>query len=689
MPSATVPSATVPAPTETAATVTADTRLVAGQPVIPAIVGAAPTGPASVDLPDGTGSVAGPTGFAAGDHGPLSAAQRRLWVLEQLNPGSVEYLVPLVLRLRGPLDPAALSAALGDLVARHDALRARYETRDDEPVMVVDPAGTVALAVEPTTEQDLAAVLDAEAQRGFDLATGPVWRARLLRPADDEHVLALHLHHIACDGWSASVLSTELGALYQARVTGIPAALPAASSYLAHARHEAATLADGGAPTALEWWRATLSGLPALDLPTDRPRTAPRDPAGRRTRFTVAAATAQAVTAAARRWRVTPFVVLLAGYAVLLARYSGQSDFAVGTPVSGRTRRDIEDTVGLFVNTLAVRCDLTGAPTFAELVARIRESTLGSMEHQDVPFDHVVRAVAPERDLTRPPLASALFVLEEDGGGVAAQLGSLTVEEQVVSPNAVKAEVSLGLRAGPDGRLYGAVDYATALFDQDTAGDFAQAYTRLLTAALAAPDRDVHDLDLLSEAAQAALAEVNATDAPLDPRPLHELVLAQADRTPDATAVVAPDGERSYRELVDRASAWSARLAATGVRRGDVVGICLHRQADLVTTMLGVLLAGAAYLPLDPEDPPARLAELAGAAGARAVVTDAEHAASFAALPILDVAAADPADPAATDYQTALTGAPPTRPPPSRRRCPAGTWPTCCTRPAPPAGRRR
>ena len=587
--------------------------------------------------------------------GPLSAAQRRLWVLDRLNPGSVEYLVPLVLRLGGPLEVPALTRALRDLAARHDVLRSRYPDADGEPVMVVDepdPArpGFAALDVEDVDEAALREALDEEARQGFDLAAGPVWRVRLFRLSDDDHLLAVHLHHIVCDGWSTAVLCGELGALYRAHTAGTRPRLPATQGYLAHARREADRLSGEPAAAALRWWREALTGLAPLELPVDRPRTAPRDAAGRRMPFTLPSATAREVGETARRHRTTPFVVLLAAYAVLLARLSGQDDLAIGTPVSGRTRPDVEDTVGLFVNTLALRCDLGGTPCFTELVARVRQSTLDAIDHQEVPFDHVVHAVVPDRDLSRPPLVCALFVLEEPGGGVAERLGGLSVEEHIVAPKAVKAELSLGLRPGPDGALYGALDYATALFDDDTARAFADGYVRLLTAALAAPERDVFDLDLLSREDYAVLVHGwNDTTTPVDPRTLHEMVLAQAGRTPDAMAVIAGDGELTYRELARRSRAAAARLARAGVGRGDVVAVCLHRRADLIGAMLGILVAGAAYLPLDPEDPPARIEDLATTARVRAVVTDRERASVFTGIPVVDL----------TDRTV----------PPTRRRC--------------------
>ncbi|MFG1780501.1 amino acid adenylation domain-containing protein [Micromonospora sp. NPDC049048] len=565
---------------------------------------------------------------------PLSSAQRRMWFLDQLAPGGVDYLVPLVLRLRGVLDVEALRVALTGLAARHDILRTRYELRDGEPVQVIDPPAPVDLPVVTTDEAGLAALLADQAGRGFDLATGPVWRAVLVRLGDDEQVLVAHLHHIACDGWSVQLLCADLAELYHAARTGAPQ--PARPGQFAeHARWERRHLGTAEAQAGLRWWQDTLAELTELDLPADRPRATPRDPAGARVTFAVPAHVDRACAELAQRHRTTPYVVLLAGFAALLARLMRQDDVAVGMPVSGRTRTGVDAVVGPFLNTLVLRCDCSGDPSFDLLVDRVRDTLHAAVSHQDIPFDRVVDAVAPERDLSRNPLVSTMFLFEDENGGLPGRFDDLDVVDVATPPRGVKLDLSMGLRRTADG-LFGAIDYATALFDERTVDELVTRYLVLLEHAVTAPGASVGALDVLDEAERHRLRTV-LTGARRDvpDSPLHELVRDRVRRDPAAVAV--RDGRRSwsYGELDQLSDALAHTLRRHGVGRGDVVGVCLPRSAELVCALLAVLKSGGAYLPLDPEDPAARRAEVATDAQVRAVVAGADHAAAFGDVPVV------------------------------------------------------
>ncbi|NUR70876.1 MAG: amino acid adenylation domain-containing protein [Hamadaea sp.] len=559
---------------------------------------------------------------------PLSSAQRRMWFLEQLNPGGTEYLVPLVLRLRGSLDVPALTRALTGLIARHQILRTGYELRDGEPVAVVAPPTAVDLPVLATDEVGLSALLDRESRRGFDLARGQVWRATLVRLGDDEHVLVMHIHHIACDGWSTDLLCADLASIYRAARTGLPSPRSAAAQYGDHARAEQRFLASDEAKAGLDWWRDNLADLDELELPTDRPRSVPRDPTGSRVLFTVPAAVARGVAEIAQAHRTTAFVVLLAGYGTLLSRLTRQTDIAVGSPVSGRTRPGAAEVVGPFINTVVLRIDCAGDPSFAELIGRVRHVVRDAMIHQDIPFDRVVDAVQPDRDLSRNPLVSALLLIEEDGLATKPEFGDLDLVDEPVAPSSVKLDLSLGLRRGPDGELHGAVDYATALFDRVTMQALADRFVRLLQHAIHEPELPVTRLCWLSDAEHTSLMrQSTGVSQAVRDATLPEIIGEHAGS--DAIAVRADGVDLSYRDLDRRSEELAKLLAGLGVRRGDVVGACLPRSLELVWTLLAILKAGAAYLPLDPDDPANRLQAVVGQAGAGVVVAWPDAAGKF------------------------------------------------------------
>nr|WP_276323079.1 condensation domain-containing protein [Streptomyces sp. S501] len=563
---------------------------------------------------------------------PLSFAQQRLWVLDQLSPGSTAYLMTAALRLSGPLDTGALRGALDALVARHEVLRTRYPVVGGDPVQVIDAPAPVDLAEEDLTgldPQDRAgrlAALGTSGRQPVDLADGPVVRAVLARCAAEEHTLFVTVHHIAADGWSEDLLVREL--TERLRQPAGPEPSAPALQYADFAVWQRARLGEDRLEDGLGYWRRRLAGVAPLELPTDRPRPAVRDDTGAVAPFTVPAEVAARLSRLARERGATPFMATLAAFKVLLSRYTGSTDIAVGTPVSGRDRAEAQQMLGLFLNTLVLRTDLSGDPGFGEVLTRLREGALDDYGHQEVPFERLVNALAPERDPSRTPLFSAMFLWEgadgqasretDDGGA-----GRLAVERLAVGERTAKFDLTLSVTEQPDGSLSGGLNYATALFDAATAARMAGHFTRLLDAAVADPEAPVGGLELMSgPELHEVLHRWNDTAVPFPAGTLHGLFEAQAAATPDAVAVTDEDGTLGYAELNHRADAVAAALRARGAGPGTVTGVCLERSRGLLVALLGVLKAGSAYLPLEPELPLERRQYMLADSGARILLTD-------------------------------------------------------------------
>ncbi|MFF1796943.1 amino acid adenylation domain-containing protein, partial [Kitasatospora sp. NPDC058263] len=502
---------------------------------------------------------------------------------------------------------------------------------DGEPVQVVDAPSGVPLTEEDLSTLDRAAAdarladLATGARRPVDLAEGPVLSAVLARLAPREHVVLLTVHHIACDGWSEDLLVGELAERYDDAVAGRPARTPDLPvQYADYAVWQRERLSDGALRRRLDHWNERLAALAPLELPTDRPRPPVRDAAGALVPLVVPAATAGRLTALARDHGATPFMALLAAHAVLLGRWSGQRDVAVGSPVAGRDRAEVQDVVGLFLNTLVLRVDLAGPRTFAELLSQVRETALDAYGHQEVPFERLVEELAPERDPARTPLFSSMLLWQDAAGAsTPAAMGGLTVERLPVGESTAKFDLTVGLAAQPDGSLAGGVNYASALFDRATAERFAAQFAQLLEHAVAAPNTPLDELEILPrEERERQLLSWNATGRGYPTGTLPLLFEAQVARTPNATALRFEGAELSYRELDVRANQLAHHLRRLGVGPESVVGVCLHRGADLVVALLAVLKAGGAYLPLDPDYPADRLAFMLADSGALAVVTD-------------------------------------------------------------------
>ncbi|MCW6011061.1 amino acid adenylation domain-containing protein [Micromonospora sp. CPCC 205371] len=548
---------------------------------------------------------------------PLSFGQQRMWFLDRLEPGSTDFNVPMHIRWRGHLDTGALERALDTLVLRHEVLRTRLMTGvDGTAVQVVDPPGRLVLplvdvsgAPDPETAgRDLVA-LDAVAP--FDLAEGPLMRAVLIRQAADEHVLALTLHHVVSDEWSAAILRRELTALY-----GGAALPPLPVQYADFAVWQREWLAGEVLDGQLSYWRERLAGLPVLELPTDRPRPAVRSSAGAVVGFEIPVSTVEGLRALSRDSGATMFMTLLAGWSLLLSRYCGTDDVVVGTPVAGRNRAEIEGLIGFFVNTLVMRTDLSGDPAFGELLSRVRRTALDAYAHQDLPFEQLVDALVTKRDRSRSPLFQVLFnyFTDEDdhgpGEGDAPGDGSDVV-----------TQFDLRLVLVDDGtRLTGGIEYSTALFDASTVRRVADHLATLLGAVAADASLPASRVPLLAEPERDRIVrEWNDTAAETVPASAHETVVAWADQYPDAVAVVSGQRVLTYAGLVSRAAGLARQLRRLGVGPETVVGLCVERGVDMPVAVLAVWLAGGAYVPLDAAYPPERRARMLPAGGASGV----------------------------------------------------------------------
>ncbi|HEX6912045.1 MAG TPA: amino acid adenylation domain-containing protein, partial [Longimicrobium sp.] len=559
---------------------------------------------------------------------PLSFAQERLWFLSRLEPESAFYNIPAALRLRGTLDTPALERALGETVRRHEVLRTVFRDGGGGTVQVVVPFAGLALPVEDLSalpadareaEAERRAALDAA--RPFDLAAGPVFRARLLRLGEDDHVLLLCMHHVAADEWSLRVFFRELGALYAAFRDGVRLALPEpAVQYADFAAWQRAHLRGPLLDGQLAWWTERLAGAPALlELPTDHPRPAVQSYRGARESVQLPAALLARLEALARAEGATLYMVLLAAFKVLLGRWAGSDDVVVGSPVAGHVRREVEELVGFFVTTLVLRTDLSGDPAFREVLRRVRETTLGAWEHQDVPLERVVEALQPERSLSHAPVFQVLFVQsagweEETLPGVDARL-----LEPPVGTSKFDLTLTVGARAGG---LHAALEYSTDLFAPGTAARMLGHLERVLEQVAADADLPLSRLELLGADELRLVTQTwNATEAPAPAACVHHLVEAQAARTPRATAVVHGGAALTYAALNERANRLAHHLVRLGVGPEVPVGICLERGTEMIVAVLAVLKAGGAYVPLDPGYPAQRLALMAASSAAPVLLT--------------------------------------------------------------------
>ncbi len=584
---------------------------------------------------DGERAVAPPIEPAPRDRPlPLSFAQERLWLLHQIEPNRGQYNVSSATRLQGALDAGALERALRAVVQRHEALRTTFAFEGGQPVQKVHADAELALAVEdlgalPPGAREASARSRAavEAAAPFDLARGPLLRARLLRLGPEAHVLLLTVHHIVSDATTQRILDHEVATLYDAFRSGEPSPLPALPlQYADYAVWQRRWFTGEVLDRQLAYWKTQLAGASfALDLPSDRPRPPVMSYRGGRRPFALPAALRGPLGELSRRRGVTLFMTLLAAFDVLLRRWSGQRDLEVGTPMTNRTRAETEGIVGFFINTLVLRAQIADDMPFEALLAQVREVCLGAYAHQDLPFERLVHELSPQRDLSRTPLFQVMFTLQT-AAAEAAPLPGLRRRALPGAGGTAKVDLSLFVIESPQG-LSGAFEYAADLFDAATIDRMAAQLPVLLEGIAAAPEAPLAALPLLPEAEERRLlVEWNTHEAiARAPRPatVVDLFAAQVERAPDAPALAFAGAELTYRELDARANRLARALRARGVGPEALVGVCLERSASLVVALLAVLKAGGAYVPLDPSYPRERLAFMAADSGLRLLVTEA------------------------------------------------------------------
>ena len=612
---------------------------------------------------------------------PLSFAQQRMWLVDQLEPGTPTYNLSETLRLTGRLDVTALERSLAELVRRHEALRTTFAVVEEDPVQVISPTIDIKLPVEdlsgsPQAEREAEALRRAreEARRPFDLERGPLWKAKLLRLDEEMHVLLLTKHHIVSDAWSMGLIRRELTALYEAFSTGRPSPLPELPiQYADYAVWQRQWLTGEVLEEQLGYWKERLAELPTLELATDRPRPAVQTHRGAREKLVLPESLTRALKELSRREGATLFMVLLAAFQALLGRYSGQEDVAVGSPIAGRNRAETEGLIGFFVNNLVLRTDLSGDPTFRELLARVREVSLGAYANQDVPFEKLLEELKPKRDLSRNPFFQAFFNMV-NVPAIPTELSGLTVERLSNRDVAANFDVSLTIHDGPEG-LQGGLAYNADLFDAATIARMLGHFETLLEGIIADPDQHISTLPLLTEAERhQVLVEWNDTQKKYpEDTCIHQLFEAQAERTPEAVAVVFEDEQLTYRQLNEKANFIGSVLAEQGIGKGSFVPFLMDRSTEVVVSLLSIMKVGAAFVPLDISWPTEKLRQILNDLNSNVILVNRETPyqeealgrvpllvdaqASSTSMPNLNVSV-DPSEPIYAIYTSGSTGKP-------------------------------
>ena len=566
---------------------------------------------------------------------PLSFAQERLWFLEQLEPGSLAYSMPRILELRGSLDPRALGDALDDLRRRHEVLRTVFPQERGRPHQSVEPFEPQPLKMhdfsdlEATLAEDAARdLLASEVGRPFDLAVGPLVRTALVRLAEERHLLLLSMHHILADGWSAEILERDLTTLYRARVEGrdghaeLP---PLPIQYADYAVWQRRWLRDETLDGEIDFWRRYLAGAPPiLELPVDRPRRLPVDPRGASCGVVLDAGVSERLRALGAAAGASPFMAVLTGFGAFLARYSSQSDLVVGTPIAGREPLETEPLIGLFLETLALRLPVSGSAGFTQALRAVRDSTLEAFAHPHLPFEKLVDALGVPRSPETTPVFQVMMLFRAAPSAVddAHTTTGLDIEQVPMAVDRARYDLTLSVSDDPEGMGL-ALEYRTALFDTSTAERLLRHLTRLLGAAVGEPDRPLADLPMLEDQERQQLLAVDPpVPFPEDLAPtLHGAFEAVASRQGDRVVAIHGENRWTYRELAVQAHRLSHRLIAAGVGRGDRVALAVDRSFHMLEGLLGILGAGAAWVPVDPALPPRRRSFLIDDSGAVAVVT--------------------------------------------------------------------
>jgi amino acid adenylation domain-containing protein len=567
---------------------------------------------------------------------PLSFAQHRLWFFDQLMPGTAIYNIHVGLRLAGGLDVAALTAALGEIVRRHEALRTRFAAEDGTPFQIVMDAGAAPLATTdlrhlppPARDAEARRLAESEAARPFDLSSGPLFRTSLVRLDDDKHLLLVTMHHIISDGLSGAIVIRELAALYGQAADGRALAeLPI--QYADFAEWQRGQFGSGAVfDRQLAFWTKRLAGdLPVLDLPTDFPRGGAQTFRGATAAVILPEALVGQLKALSREQGATLFMTMLAAFQLLLSRQSGQEDVIVGFPVSGRSRPECEPVIGCFINTLALRTDLSGRPAFVELLARVRRGALEAYANQDVPFDKIVEELNPERDRSRTPVFQVLFNMLGGGNSWFTSFGDIRVEP--AAPLAEPSKFDLTLYAGDIGStVYLRAVYNADLFAPARIDELIAQFVHLLEQVVAAPSQSIASYSLVTAAARVRLPDITAAlDSTWDGF-VHDRVAEHARRTPDRVAVSHAGTTWTYAELDRLSDSVATRLAAGGIGAEAVVCVYAGRSPELVAALLGIWKCGAAFLVLDPSYPAPRLRAYVAAAQPQACISTASRAAAL------------------------------------------------------------
>ena len=549
---------------------------------------------------------------------PLSFAQQRLWFLEQLEPGLITYTIVAAVRLFGPLRPLVLAASLSEIMQRHEVLRTTFHLLDGQPLQVISSFPKPAAALqfidlrglpEGTREQELHQQAQELVRLPFDLSQGPLLRTRLLRAGTQEHVLLLTMHHSISDGWSMGVFTQELVSLYAALNTGAPSPLQALPlQYADYALWQREWLQGAVLEEQLTYWKTRLADLPApLALPTDHPRSPVQTFRGGQQLVRLETEIVQGLKRVAQQEDATLFMVLLAAFQILLAGYSGQQDIVVGTPIANRTRAEVEPLIGFFVNTLVMRTDLAGQPTYREVIRQVRDRSLEAYSHQEVPFEQVVEAVQPERDLSRSPLFQVMFALQNTPQG-ALQFAGLRLEAFALENETAKFDLTLSLmELGTE--IVGSLEYNSDLFDAETIARMGQEYEALIARLLAQPEVAVERIGLLTDSErQQVFEDWNATRQDwVEVQSVPVLLQEQARQFPETIALAYAEQQVSYGELNRRANQLAHRLRREGVGPETAVAVCLERSIEQIIGLVGILKAGGYYVPLDPASPSERL----------------------------------------------------------------------------------
>jgi amino acid adenylation domain-containing protein/FkbM family methyltransferase len=587
-------------------------------------------------------SVAPPRPVPRGGDLPLSYAQQRLWFIDQLTPGTVSYNLCSAFRLRGALNSAALDRSMAEIVRRHESLRTTFPSDQGRPIQFIDSGDGWRLPVEDMSHLTVAAQeaevrrrVDESAERPFDLTHGPLFRTLLLRLNDEEHVLLLGMHHIISDGMSLDVFGRELAKLYEAYSKGHDFSLPALPiQYADYAVWQRRYLESGVLRVQMEYWVKELEGLPRLlELPADRPRPPVQSFRGAHRAFALSKELSDRLKDLGRREGTTLFMTLMAAFQTLLGRYGGQERFIVSTGIADRDRPETQGLIGCLINILLLKADLSGNPTFRDMLARVRKIAIDAFTHRDMPFESLVEQLAPERDLSYNPLTQVMFVLL-NGPMNHLEISGLNIQPLEIEMTVSPYDLVMHMWETAEG-LAGFWHYSTDLFESATIERMLGQFLQLLEAIVTDPGRRVLDLPLLREAdRQRMLVEWNDTrwDFPSD-KCLHELFELQARLKPDAVAIIFGKEQWTYGELDSQANRLARDLRRRGVVSDTLVGLCVERSAEMIVGMLGIMKAGGAYVPLDPNYPQERLSFMLQDTGAGLVLTQQRLLAGLGVLP--------------------------------------------------------